>query len=162
MQALQGRDQFVMHLLDRCNVHGGGEGVIRGLTHIHMVVRVHRVLGAKLAAEQDAQRMEFVLQKERLEHSNAFYARDSLRAEQNKHISAEKEKKAVVAQLAAETDNLNSLINGIEKEMLKLKKRYEQAVEERNYTGIQLIDRNDELCILYEKSNDQEQAGSKE
>jgi hypothetical protein len=22
-------------------------------------------------------------------------------------------------------------------------------VEERNYTGIQLIDRNDELCILY-------------
>jgi hypothetical protein len=30
-------------------------------------------------------------------------------------------------------------------------------VEERNYTGIQLIDRNDELCILYEKSNIQEQ-----
>lgn len=26
-------------------------------------------------------------------------------------------------------------------------------VETRNYTGIQLIDRNDELCILYEKSN---------
>lgn len=35
--------------------------------------------------------------------------------------------------------------------------RYEVAVEERNYTGIQLIDRNDELCILYEKSNIQEQ-----
>ncbi len=30
-------------------------------------------------------------------------------------------------------------------------------MEERNYTGIQLIDRNDELCILYEKSNIQEQ-----
>jgi len=51
---------------------------------------------------------------------------------------------------------LNSLINGIEKDMLQLKKRYEQAVEERNYTGIQLIDRNDELCILYEKSNMQQ------
>ena len=37
-------------------------------------------------------------------------------------MAAEKEKKAQVAQLAAETDNLNSLINGIEKEMLKLKK----------------------------------------
>ncbi len=36
-------------------------------------------------------------------------------------------------------------------------RRYEVAVEERNYTGIQLIDRNDELCILYEKSNIQEQ-----
>ena len=96
------------------------------------------------------------LSKERLEHQNAFYARDALRAEQNKHMAAEKEKKAQVAQLAAETDNLNSLINGIEKEMLKLKKRYENAVEERNYTGIQLIDRNDELCILYEKSNMQQ------
>jgi len=96
------------------------------------------------------------LSKERLEHQNAFYARDALRAEQNKHMAAEKEMKAQVQQLAAETDNLNALINGIEKEMLKLKKRYESAVEERNYTGIQLIDRNDELCILYEKSNMQQ------
>ncbi len=30
------------------------------------------------------------------------------------------------------------------------------GVEDRNFTGIQLIDRNDELCILYEKSNIQE------
>ena len=34
--------------------------------------------------------------------------------------------------------------------------RYEMACEARNYMGIQLIDRNDELCILYEKSNIQE------
>ena len=27
------------------------------------------------------------------------------------------------------------------------------ACESRNYMGIQLIDKNDELCILYEKSN---------
>ena len=44
----------------------------------------------------------------------------------------------------------------LEKEMLLLKKNYEGACESRNYTGIQLIDRNDELCILYEKSNIQE------
>jgi hypothetical protein len=37
-----------------------------------------------------------------------------------------------------------------------LKRKYEQAVETRNFTGIQLIDRNDELCILWEKSNIQE------
>ena len=29
-------------------------------------------------------------------------------------------------------------------------------VEMRNHTGITLIDRNDELCIMYEKSNIQE------
>jgi hypothetical protein len=37
--------------------------------------------------------------------------------------------------------------------VFRLKKMYEFAVEDRNYTGIQLIDRNDELCILYEKAN---------
>ncbi len=34
---------------------------------------------------------------------------------------------------------------------------YEGAVEDRNHTGIMLIDRNDELCILYEKANAQEE-----
>lgn len=34
--------------------------------------------------------------------------------------------------------------------------KYEMACESRNYMGIQLIDKNDELCILYEKSNIQE------
>ena len=29
-------------------------------------------------------------------------------------------------------------------------------IELRNYTGVMLIDRNDELCVLYEKSNVQE------
>jgi len=29
-------------------------------------------------------------------------------------------------------------------------------VELRNYTGVMLIDRNDELCVLYEKANVQE------
>lgn len=32
------------------------------------------------------------------------------------------------------------------------------VIESRNFTGIMLIDRNDELCILYEKSNIQDQA----
>jgi len=40
--------------------------------------------------------------------------------------------------------------------MVILRRKYEQAVETRNFTGIQLIDRNDELCILWEKSNIQE------
>ena len=44
-----------------------------------------------------------------------------------------------------------------EKEMLRMRRRYEDAVERRNQTGVALIDRNDELCILYEKANLQEE-----
>merc|ERR1719183_3459262 len=61
-----------------------------------------------------------------------------------------------VEQYVIEIDKLHSIINSIEKEMMVLKRKYEQAVETRNFTGIQLIDRNDELCILWEKSNIQE------
>ena len=34
-------------------------------------------------------------------------------------------------------------------------------MERRNYAGVQLIDRNDELCILYEKSNVHEAMATK-
>merc|ERR1711977_442928 len=61
-----------------------------------------------------------------------------------------------VEQYVIEIDKLNSIINSIEKELVILKRKYEQAVETCNFTGIQLIDRNDELCILWEKSNIQE------
>ena len=51
---------------------------------------------------------------------------------------------------------LNSQINLTEEEMITLKSRYESAVKERNNTGIHLLDRNDELCILYERLNIQQ------
>ena len=41
----------------------------------------------------------------------------------------------------------------LQNDMLEIRKHYEAACESRNYMGVQLIDRNDELCILYEKNN---------
>eukprot|EP00392_Amoebophrya_sp_AT5.2_P002587 g2592.t1 len=52
-----------------------------------------------------------------------------------------------------EIDKLNSLINSLERDITGLKQKFENHVQQRNATGIQLIDRNDELCILWEKSN---------
>merc|ERR1712195_450048 len=66
-----------------------------------------------------------------------------------------------VEQFVIEIDKLNSVINTLEREMVVLKRDYEKAVEDRNHTGIQLIDRNDELCILWEKHNIQEQVLTK-
>lgn len=37
--------------------------------------------------------------------------------------------------------------------MSKLTKQYDTSVELRNFTGVQLMERNDELVVLYEKSN---------
>lgn len=62
----------------------------------------------------------------------------------------------VVEQQIVEIEKQNGVINALEREMLRLKAMYEAAVEQRNFAGVQLIDRNDELCVLYEKSNIQE------
>ena len=40
--------------------------------------------------------------------------------------------------------------------MLQLRNRYEQSIQERNDLGLQLIERNEEVCVFYEKLNVQE------
>ena len=81
------------------------------------------------------------------------HKRDRTHAKLNKLEYARKAKKEIVDQNINEIEKLNMIILSLEKDMLNLRKQYEQACESRNYTGIQLIDRNDELCILYEKAN---------
>merc|ERR1719305_1891079 len=92
--------------------------------------------------KQDAQRLEVV--------------HDQLQNEKTRITGKGAALNEQVEQYVIEIDKLHSIINSIEKEMMVLKKKYEQAVETRNFAGIQLIDRNDELCILWEKSNIQE------
>lgn len=93
--------------------------------------------------------IKHLLQKE-------IYARDKLRADLNKRVAIYKTKKDVIGQKINEGDKLNLIINSLQKEMNDLIYKYEMACESRNYMGIQLIDRNDELCIYYEKCNIQE------
>jgi hypothetical protein len=69
---------------------------------------------------------------------------------------SKKQKQEIADQQINEIEKQNMIILALEREMLKLRHQYEVACESRNYTGIQLIDRNDELCILYEKANIQE------
>merc|ERR1712139_661879 len=96
------------------------------------------------------------LQKTRTEAQIQRVKRDQLRTEWTRITAKGAALNEQVEQYVIEIDKLNSIINSIEKEMVILKRKYEQAVETRNFTGIQLIDRNDELCILWEKSNIQE------
>lgn len=98
---------------------------------------------------------DLALTKERNAHQQAQNQRDALRQDLNRLLSEYRSRQGTVEQQIQEIDKLNVVINNLEKEMLQLKARYEHAVEERNITGVQLIDRNDELCILYERSNQQ-------
>lgn len=96
------------------------------------------------------------LQKNRQINSSLDVIHDQLQNEKTRITGKGQALTEQVEQYVIEIDKLNSIIMSIEKEMRLLKRKYEQAVETRNFTGIQLIDRNDELCILWEKSNIQE------
>jgi len=66
------------------------------------------------------------------------------------------EKTNQTTQQSKEIANYDLILQGINRDIKRFTRKYEDACENRNYMGIQLIDRNDELCILYEKSNIQE------
>lgn len=100
---------------------------------------------------------EKLLAKARLDRSTAQADREHVRTELNKCAFVFKQKQEVIEEQISEIDKLNSIISLTERDMLRLKRMYEVAVEARNHTGILLIDRNDELCILYEKANIQEE-----
>lgn len=82
--------------------------------------------------------------------------RDQYRTELTRYVGKINGANETVEQYVIEIDKLNSVVNSIEKNIVSLKLQYETAVAQRNQAGIQLIDRNDELCILWEKHNVQE------
>lgn len=96
------------------------------------------------------------LTKKRRERHELQQTCDNLRVEINKAQSRLSQAENSELDLKNRMRKLNTVITKTEDDMLDLKKNYEDAVENRNYAGVRLIDRNDELCILYEKANVQE------
>ncbi|XP_041349849.1 coiled-coil domain-containing protein 146-like [Gigantopelta aegis] len=97
------------------------------------------------------------LQKHRLRHRTSIELRDSLRKEVGKQQTIEESMREKRDQQKMDIAKLNMMINQAEEQMVKLRKRYEEAVKHRNNRGIKLIERNEEVCIFYEKVNIQDQ-----
>ncbi|XP_078495204.1 coiled-coil domain-containing protein 146 [Ciona intestinalis] len=96
------------------------------------------------------------LQKARLKKMNSLVLRDSLRNERSKALSLEAELIEKREQLKMQIGKLNTLNNQAEEGMVQLRKKYETAVQHRNDRGVQLVEREEEVCIFYEKFNIQE------
>ncbi|CAJ0960959.1 unnamed protein product [Ranitomeya imitator] len=98
----------------------------------------------------------WLLQKAMLKQSNNHMVRDSLQKDVSRvslHLQEVKEKRE---QQKMEIGRLTNMINQTEEQMVGLRKKYESAVQNRNERGVQLIEREEEVCIFYEKINTQE------
>ncbi|KAG0572148.1 hypothetical protein KC19_VG072500 [Ceratodon purpureus] len=96
---------------------------------------------------------EHILCKMRRNNQANLRERILIKDETAKCISLLKEKKVIAEELGTEIHKLQDKISKIERDMIRARKIYELAVKDRNKVGIMLIDRNDELCILFEKNN---------
>ncbi|KAI9089460.1 hypothetical protein DFS34DRAFT_639300 [Phlyctochytrium arcticum] len=93
------------------------------------------------------------LTKRRQANTAAYAQRDSAKNEANKLLMQYRERRDEIDQNLSRIETLQILINAAESDLVALRSRHDSLLKGRNSTGMLLLDRNDELCILYEKLN---------
>lgn len=103
--------------------------------------------------QQSANNKDRKVKQEKRKYASIVVLRDNLQLELGKQRYLKERMREQEERKRLNIDRLNQIINMAEDEMVKLRKRYEAAVQERNDRGIHLIERNEEVCIFYEKVN---------
>ncbi|XP_039219768.1 coiled-coil domain-containing protein 146 isoform X1 [Crotalus tigris] len=96
------------------------------------------------------------LQKYQMKYANNVAIKDSIQSDVCKVCQNLQEMKEKREQQLMDVERLTNTLTHIEEEMVQLRKTYEKAVQRRNESGVQLIEREEEVCIFYEKINIQE------
>ncbi|KAF4687476.1 hypothetical protein FOZ60_003950 [Perkinsus olseni] len=93
------------------------------------------------------------VEKAKTEAAKQRSIRDRLLSEYNKMNNKGHELNDEVERNVSDIDKLNYMINNLERKLEDIGEKYEATLEDRNFAGVELIDRNDELCVLWEKFN---------
>jgi len=104
---------------------------------------------SQLKEEIDAK--EAALTKEHFDLKQAEKKAEELQKQTVKYAQEHKKKEEKIKSLLNEISKLQFIINESEKQRKKLKEEYESVISERDILGTQLIRKNDELALLYEK-----------
>ncbi|XP_001371121.2 coiled-coil domain-containing protein 146 [Monodelphis domestica] len=96
------------------------------------------------------------LQNSLLKRSNNITIKESMENDVCKVITLLQERREKREEQLTSIDRLANVVTSIEEEMVQLRKKYEKAVNSRNESGVMLIEREEEVCIFYEKINIQE------
>ncbi|RNA26307.1 Cilia- and flagella-associated 58 [Brachionus plicatilis] len=101
--------------------------------------------------KEEIQNKEQALVKEHAELQQVQKEREHLRAELGRMKAESQETKGFLEAQQAEERKLLKIIQEADSERLRQKKQLEQVIQERDILGTQLVRRNDELALLYEK-----------
>ena len=101
--------------------------------------------------KEEIQSKEEALVKQNQEYKALEKEKESLVAERNKLRQKAVETKGIISNQATEQRKLLKIIADADQEHMKQKKELDQVISERDILGTQLVRRNDELALLYEK-----------
>ena len=110
-------------------------------------VMAHRV--AQLQEEIESRDRALVKQQFDLQRQEKGKARDRHEAERTRRLLRSNEE--LISKQDAELRNLATMVRRLDDEALAQRKEHEQVVSERDILGAQLVRRNDELALVYEK-----------
>ncbi|XP_062373924.1 coiled-coil domain-containing protein 146 [Sardina pilchardus] len=97
-----------------------------------------------------------LLQKSGLRRVHTNTVRDALHKDISKVACVLQEMRSQRDEQKLSIARLTHLINTHEQQLLHMRKTYDHAVQARNERGVQLLEREEEMCIFYEKVNVQE------
>jgi len=89
--------------------------------------------------------------KERIEHTRSDKEKEALKNELMRIKKLVSTAETTMKNYQAEVDKLNHIISEADAERFRQQREYDIVINERDILGTQLIRRNDELALLYEK-----------
>ncbi|XP_027019533.2 coiled-coil domain-containing protein 146 [Tachysurus fulvidraco] len=97
-----------------------------------------------------------LLQKSRLKHVHSHTIRDSLKNDISKVACMLHEMQHKSEEQRLKIVQLGQVINAQEQDLLHMRKSHDMSVQSRNERGVQLLEREEEICVFYAKVNVQE------
>jgi len=98
-----------------------------------------------------------VLRKAELNHNQSKAELEALRNDKSKMVDNQNQIEQTVSSRKLEIDRLNMMSQRTEEDARNLLVLFEKAVQHRNERGVTLVEREEEVCIFYERLNVQEQ-----
>merc|ERR1719375_3127918 len=89
--------------------------------------------------------------KERIEHTRSDKEKEALKNELMRLKKVVATAETTLKNYQSEVDKLNHIISEADQERFRQQREYDVVINERDILGTQLIRRNDELALLYEK-----------
>uniref|UniRef100_A0A383VEV0 Cilia- and flagella-associated protein 58 central coiled coil domain-containing protein n=1 Tax=Tetradesmus obliquus TaxID=3088 RepID=A0A383VEV0_TETOB len=128
------------------------KSLIEAQDEISEMKRKFKIMGHQIEQlKEELSAKDLALVKEHFDHMKVEKEKEGLRMELNKARNNIGEAESAIATQKAQLEKLNHVVAEADAERVRQKKELDLVLGERDILGTQLIRRNDELALLYEK-----------